>query len=113
MGNGPLESFNYRGSIEISDRLIKRFGAYGSILHNGKEYPCLIVSTTPSQRERNGTLELTDTERCYMSVTGFSFVPSSYDIITMPSGQKRSLRTVYPRRPAATTVYYELLLEGA
>ena len=107
-----VQPFNYQSAIDTADRLIKRFGAYGSILHAGKSYPCLIVSTNPSQRIRNANLELMDTERCYISVTGLPFTPNSYDIVTMPNGMKRQIDSCYPRRPAATTVYYEVMLEG-
>lgn len=108
----PLESFDYRGAIQVSDRLIRRFGAWGSIRHNGKDYPALIVSVNNSARARNGDLESMDLQRCYLSVTGLPFVPGTYDIVTMPDGSKRRVRESNPMQPAITAVYVQLSLEG-
>jgi len=109
----PIESFNYRGAIEIADRLITRFGAYGSIRHEGVDYQCLIVTPSHSTRDRNAALEQMASVRCYMSVTGIPFTPSVYDVVTLPNGDKRRIRTCFPMRPAATTVFFELQIESS
>jgi len=109
---GPLEAFDYRGAVDTVDRLITRFGAYGSIRHEGVDYQCLIVTTNYSQRDRNSNLELMSSQRCYMSPTGIPFVPTNYDIITLPDGSRRRIRNCFQMKPAKTVIYFELQIEG-
>jgi len=110
---GSFEAFDYRQAVVTADRLINRFGAYGSIRHEGADYRCLMVATSNTQRERNASLEMMALQRIYMSASGLPFAPTTYDIVTTPDGKQRRVRSCYPMRPATTTIFYELQVEGA